>query len=92
MKDWKTKKGINAVEKLKKFQKIPDELKHSERLTILLTKQQRSVIVDYCKKNNLTQGDLIRDMIVEYFENRNISTTLEPEPDPRQTKMFEDEK
>lgn len=88
MKDWKVKQGHNVVEKLKKFQKVPDELKYTERLVILLTKQQLKVVVDYCNKYNLTRGDFVRDALVEYLERRNVATTPAPEPDPRQTKMF----
>lgn len=88
MENWQVKPGHNVVEKIKNFQKIPDEKKHNQRVTILFTKQQLGIISNYCEKNNLTKGDFFREAVVSYLQGKNVNISLEPEPDPRQTKMF----
>lgn len=88
METWQTKQGHNTKEKIKNFQKVPTELKYSERVVILLTKAQLKIVLDYCEKNDTNKGELFRDAVVEYFQRRNVNLSLEPEPDPRQTKMF----
>lgn len=88
MKGWNIKVGHNAVEKFKKFQKVPIEKRYTERVVILFTKAQYKILMDYCHKNNLNKGEFFRTAVVSYLESQNVNLSLEPEADPRQTKIF----
>ena len=89
MENWQIKPGHNVIEGEKNFQRIPDEKKYNQRITILFTERQLKLIESYCSSTNLTKGELFRRAIFEYLESRKVdfNTGSEPE-DPRQTKMF----
>lgn len=85
--DWTVKrncgKGVQIHAK-------PEGTQAIERLTIIMTKQQKATIHAYCKQEGFELSTFLRNLIGEYFNKVGFSLQSDQQEDPNQLKMFKD--
>lgn len=85
--DWTVKKNFG---KGMKIQGTPKETQGAERLTIIMTKQQKATIQAYCKREGLELSTLMRNLIGDYFNKVGFTLQSDQAEDTNQLKMFKD--
>lgn len=87
--NWQIEKNFSkGVPFHKKNQSVLPE----DRLTIIMTKQQKTAVRAYCKSQGLELSAFMRSLIAEYFSKINYDLPGDQAEDKNQLKIFPDEK
>lgn len=63
---WKKGKGSNAKKGFG-FVSVPDELKANNKLVVMVSGEQKRIVMSFCEKNKTTFSDLVRTLVYEYI-------------------------
>ena len=85
--NWNEKRSEKGV---KGFKKVPLEKQKNECLRIMLTKQQKSILVGYCKEYEISLSDFVRLAIYQKLKANNVAG-LDGKPiiDENQLSLFD---